>query len=54
MGTKRNLLQGGETYFDEFILDNVNKVIIPKINSEKTEDEFLAMPNKRIRGTGSS
>lgn len=54
MGTKRNLLEGGETYFDEFILDNVNKVIIPKINSEKTEDELLAMPNKRIRGTGSS
>lgn len=48
MGTKRNLLEGGETYSDEFILDNVNKVLKPKINSEKTEDEMLAMTIKRI------
>ena len=48
-GTKRNLLEGGETYSDEFILDNVNKVISPKINSEKTEDELLVMAIKRIR-----
>lgn len=38
-----------KTYSDEFILDNVNKVISPKINSEKTEDELLAMTIKRIR-----
>ena len=48
-GTKRNLLEAGETYSDEFILDNVNKVIKPKINSEKNEDELLAMTIKRIR-----
>ena len=47
--TKRNLLEAGETYSDEFILDNVNKVIKPKINSEKNEDELLAMTIKRIR-----
>ena len=35
-----------KTYSDEFILDNVNKVISPKINSEKTEDELLAMTIK--------
>ena len=38
-----------KTYSDEFILDNVNKVISPKINSEKTEDGLLAMTIKRIR-----
>ena len=38
-----------KTYSDEFILDNVNKVISPKINSEKTEDELLATTIKRIR-----
>ena len=38
-----------KTYSDEFILDNVNKVISPMINSEKTEDELLAMTIKRIR-----
>ena len=47
--TKRNLLEAGETYSDEFIFDNVNKVLKPKINSEKTEDELLAMTIKRIR-----
>lgn len=47
--TKRNLLKPMKTYSDEFILDNVNKVISPKINSEKTEDELLAMTIKRIR-----
>lgn len=47
--TKRNLLEAGETYSDEFILDNVNKFLKPKINSEKTEDELLAMTIKRIR-----
>ena len=47
--TKRNLLETGETYSDEFILDNVNKVLNPKINSEKTEDELLVMTIKRIR-----
>ena len=47
--TKRNLLEAGETYSDEFIFDNVNKVLKPKINSEKTEDELLTMIIKRIR-----
>ena len=37
-----------KTYSDEFILDNVNKVLKPKINSEKNEDELLAMTIKRI------
>ena len=46
---KRNLLEAGKTYSEEFILANVNKVISPKINSEKTEDELLAMTIKRIR-----
>lgn len=47
--TKRNLLEAGETYSDEFILDNVNKVLRPKINSKKTEDELMAMTIKRKR-----
>ena len=38
-----------KTYSDEFILDNVNKVLRPKINSKKTEDELMAMTIKRIR-----
>ena len=47
--TKRNLLEAGETYSDEFILDKVNKVLRPKINSKKTEDELMAMTIMRIR-----
>ena len=48
MGTNRNLLEGGETYSDEFTLDNVNKVISPKINFKKNENKLLAMTIKRI------
>ena len=47
--TKRNLLEAGKTYSDVFIFDIGQQGSQAKINSEKTEDELLAMTIKRIR-----
>ncbi|MCI7806847.1 MAG: ATP-binding protein [Spirochaetales bacterium] len=47
--TKRNLVEAGEVYSDEYILDNVNKVLKLKTNAGKPEDELIATAIKRIR-----
>lgn len=46
---KANLLEAGETFLDELILDNTNRVIKLKKNKDKTEDELVEITIKRVR-----
>lgn len=46
---KANLLEAGDTFPDELILDNTNRVIKLKANKDKQEDELVEMTIKRVR-----
>ena len=46
---KANLLEAGENFPDELILDNTNRVIKLKANKDKQEDELVEMTIKRVR-----
>ena len=46
---KNNLLEAGETFPDEFILENTNKVIRLKTSINRTEDEIVEVVIKRVR-----
>ena len=38
---KNNLLEAGEAFPDEYILENANRVIKLKSNKDKTDDELI-------------
>ncbi|MDD5973122.1 MAG: AAA family ATPase [Spirochaetales bacterium] len=46
---KNNLLEAGETFPDDFILENTNKVIGLKTSINRTEDELVEVVIKRVR-----
>ena len=46
---KNNLLEAGEAFPDEYILENANRVINFKFNKNKTDDELIELTLKRIR-----
>ncbi len=46
---KNNLLEAGEAFPDEYILENANRVIKLKSNKEKTDDELIELTIKRVR-----
>ena len=46
---KNNLLEAGETFPDEYILENANRIINLKSNKEKTDDELIELTIKRVR-----
>lgn len=46
---KNNLLEAGENYPDEYILENTNRVIKLKSNKNKTDDEMVELTIKRVR-----
>lgn len=45
---KNNLLEAGETFPDDFNLDNTNKVISLKTSKNRTEDELVEVVIKRV------
>ena len=46
---KNNLLEAGEAFPDEYILENANRVIKLKFNKNKTDDELIKLTIKRVR-----
>ena len=46
---KNNLLEAGEAFPDEYILENANRVIKFKFNKNKTDDELIELTLKRVR-----
>ena len=46
---KNNLMEAGETFPDDFILENTNKVIRLKTSIKRTEDEIVEVVIKRVR-----
>ena len=45
---KNNLLEAGEAFPDEYILENANRVLKLKFNKNKTDDELIGVDYKRI------
>ena len=46
---KNNLLEAGEAFPDEYILEIANRVIELKFNKNNTDDELIELTLKRIR-----
>lgn len=46
---KNNLLEAGEAFPDEYIIENANRVIKLKSNKDKTDDELIELTLKHIR-----
>lgn len=43
------MLEAGEAFPDEYILENANRVIKLKSNKDKTDDELIELTIKRVR-----
>ena len=46
---KNNLLEAGNAFPDEYILESANRVIKLKFNKNKTDDELIELTIKRVR-----
>ena len=46
---KNNLLEAGEAFPDEYILENANRVIKLKSNRNNTDNELIELTIKRVR-----
>ena len=46
---KNNLLDAGEVFPNEYILENANRLIKLKSNKDKTDDELIELTIKRVR-----